>query len=145
MEHKILLRWLSLIFAPFVITISLYKVFIGPTPPYVSLAVPVVFLMIVPVSYLSYDWKYIQTTRFGGSFGDANAPVKSIVSIPGGVYNDIDISRFDHYRAHLGRWSIFTKADQPFTIFYDRFTKKWYYHLKNIALIFIPFSDLIKK
>ena len=127
MTTKILYRWLIILFL-YLLSITLYRFFVGPLSPYLPLTTPLVLLTLLPVSYLSMDWKYVQEMYLGGSFGEANRPIKSIVTIPGGIYNDIDIVNRRPYLAYLNRWVIYRDCDHPITIFYDRSTKSWYYH-----------------
>ncbi len=136
MTSKILLRWLLLVVTPFVIGISLYRFLVGPISPYVQLATPLIFLALVPITYLSMDSEYIQNAYFSGWFGEANAPIKNVVTIPGGVYQDIDIGHRKSYLSYLNRWAIFRETDHPVTILYDRLTKKWYYHYQPSNVYF---------
>lgn len=128
---NIVLRYVIFALA-FIVSGLIYSAYVGTLPTSVWIVMGIFIpTSALPFTYLSLNWKYIQSTRFGGRFGEINAPVKGVVSIPDSRIGDIDISAFQHYVVHINRWGVYTSNESPFTFFYDRFSKKWYYHYYN--------------
>lgn len=128
---NIILRWINFSLA-LIAGAFIYSFFIGPLPTGVWIGIGLVIpASSVPITYLSLNSDYVASACTGGSFGETRLINKGYVEIDEKPGSRIYLATMKFTQAHLGRWGIFSQDENHITLYYDRLTKKWFYHYYN--------------
>lgn len=128
---NIILHWINFSLA-LIAGAFIYSFFVGPLPTGVWIGIGLVIpASSVPIIYLSLNSDYVASACTGGSFGETRLLNKAYIEIDEKPNLRIYIAGMKFTQIHLNRWGIFSRDDYPITLYYDRLTKKWYYHYYN--------------